>query len=222
MHIDTIVYIIDDNESVTTALRHLVESVGYRVKVYNDARIFLNQLDASKISCAIVDVCMPEMSGPELQEALLKKGINMPLIFHTSISDVPVAVRAMKLGAIDFLTKPTNAQILLETINKALRSDTRHRKKQEKNADVIAREKRLSLKERKVMHLIVSGESTKWIENHLNFSVRTVEMHRANIIRKMEVKSQVELTSMILRYELLPKNILQKIDFRPLTFELNG
>ncbi len=208
MHKEAIVYIIDDHESVTKMLSHLVESVGYVVKVYNHAQIFLDQLDASKISCAIVDVCMPELSGPELQEALLERGIHMPLIFHTSMADVPVAVRAMKLGAVDFLTKPTNAQLLLETINKALRFDIHRRIKQEKNIEVIAREKHLSPRERNVMHLVVSGKSTKSIADYLGLSVRTVEMHRANIIRKMEVKSQLELTSMVLRHELVPEDVL--------------
>ena len=208
MNEDAIVYVIDDNEGVTESLSWLIESVGYKVEVYNNARIFLEKFDAEKISCAILDVRMPELSGPELQEALLDRGAQIPLIFITGHADVPVAVRAMKLGAVDFLTKPTNSQVLLESINKAIRLDIRRRQKQEKNADVIAREKRLSPREREVMHLIVSGKLTKSIADRLNLSLRTVEMHRANIMKKMEVSSQVELTSLILRNGLISENDL--------------
>ncbi len=208
MNEDAIVYIIDDNEGVTESLCWLIESVGYKVEVYNNARNFLDKYDSSTISCAIVDVRMPELSGPELQEALLEKGFEMPLIFITGHADVPVAVRAMKLGAIDFLTKPTNSQVLLETINKAIRLDIRRRQKQEQNAEVVSREKRLSPREREVMHLIVSGKLTKSIADCLTLSLRTVEMHRANIMKKMEVNSQVELTSVILRNGLISEDEL--------------
>jgi len=208
MNEDAIIYIVDDNEGVTESLCWLIESVGYKVEVYNNARAFLEKFDPTKISCAILDVRMPELSGPELQEALLKRGHEVPLIFITGHADVSVAVRAMKLGAVDFLTKPTNSQVLLESINKAIRLDIRRRQKQEQSADVSLREKRLSPREREVMRLIVSGKLTKAIADTLNLSMRTVEMHRANIMKKMEVNSQVELTSLILRNGLISEDEL--------------
>ncbi len=199
MNEDAIVYIIDDNAGVIESLRWLIESVGYKVETFINAKVFLEQFKGDKPGCVVVDVRMPELSGPELQEALLARDIKIPLIFITGHADVPVAVRAMKLGAVDFLTKPTNSQVLLETINKAIRKDIKNRQKQEKNAEIVARERRLSPRERELMRLIVMGKLTKTIADKLNLSLRTVEMHRANIMRKMEVSSQVELTSVVLR-----------------------
>lgn len=208
---EAIVYIIDDNEGVTESLRWLIESVGYVVKVYNNPKLFLGEFNPDRISCVVVDVRMPELSGPELQEALLERHTETPLIFITGHADVPVAVRAMKLGAVDFLTKPTNSQVLLETINKAIRMDIKRRQKREQNAEVIIREKRLSPREREVMRLIVSGKLTKSIADKLGLSLRTVEMHRANIMKKMEVNSQVELTSVILRNGLISEDQLAEV-----------
>lgn len=197
-----IVYIVDDNEGVTESLSWLIESVGYQVKVYHSAKDFLAQYVAQGAACLILDVRMPEVTGPELQDILLEREIKLPIIFITGHGDVSVAVRAMKRGALDFLSKPTNSQQLLEVINRAIRVDMERRVSEEQSLAVLERFETLTSREKEVLQLVVCGKLTKTIADLLSLSQRTVEMHRANIMRKMQVSTQVELTFVILQNQL--------------------
>ncbi|HLD16119.1 MAG TPA: response regulator [Coxiellaceae bacterium] len=204
-----IVYIVDDNEGVIESTRWLIESVGYEVKTYTRAKDFLSEYQLKEPGCLVLDVRMPEISGLELQEALIQRGINLPIVFITAHGDVSVAVRAMKLGAVDFLPKPANGQILLEAINRAIRLDLQRKQTEEQNAELLERTKSLSPREQEVMKLVVSGKLTKTIADKLGVSMRTIEMHRSNIMRKMKVSTQAELAWVVLKNNLLPNELTQ-------------
>ena len=195
--------VIDDDEEVITSLIWLIESVGYEVKTYDSAEAYLRSCDFEFTNCLITDVRMPKMSGLELQEELKQRGITIPIIFMTGHGDVPMAVRAMKSGATDFLTKPVNYQVLLEVINKAIKKDQKRRSILQKRQSVIERTKRLTPREREIMNLMVTGKLTKTIADRLSISPNTAEVHRAKIMKKMEVKTLAELIFMALRYDLV-------------------
>ena len=189
------VYIVDDDQDVTNSLRWLIESVGYGVETHADARSFLRHYKG-QAGCLVLDVRMPELSGLELQEILQQKNMALPIIFVSAHGDVPMAVRAMKRGAIDFLTKPVNNQILLDNINSALRLDIKRREQLTHQEQVHALENKLTPREREVMALMVQGKSTKVIAESLGISPNTVELHRAKVMKKMEVKTVAELVSL--------------------------
>jgi two-component system, LuxR family, response regulator FixJ len=149
--------------------------------------------------CLLLDVRMPGMSGPELQTKLnLLASPSLPIIFISGHGDVPLAVRVMKAGAVDFLTKPFNDQVLLESINKALRLDKTNREKQQENAQAEAKFALLSPREVQVLQGIVAGKQNKVISAELKISLKTVEAHRASVMKKMSVKSVPELVKLVL------------------------
>lgn len=193
------VYIIDDDSSVRQSLRFLLSSVKLHNETFASAAEFLAKLDAGLPeagACVILDVRMPGMSGLELQEKLARRAAPMPVILVTGHGDVPMAVRAMKAGAYGFLTKPYQDQELLDLVNGALaheatqRDAAAHRK--------LARERaaRLTQREVEVMNLVVEGYANKQIAATLNVAEKTVESHRASIMRKMEADSLAQLVRM--------------------------
>ncbi len=195
---DPIVYVVDDDQAMVESLLWIIESVGLKVKVYVRAQDFLDDYEPSQHGCLLLDVRMPGMSGPELQLRLNDMGATLPIIFISGHGDVPLAVRVMKAGAVDFLTKPFNDQILLESINKALRADKTNREKQEENAQAEAKFALLSPRELQVLQGIVAGKQNKVISSELNISLKTVEAHRASVMKKMSVKSVPELVKLVL------------------------
>ena len=199
----TIISVIDDDQEVITSLIWLIESVGYEVKTYNSAEAFLQTPGFTETDCLITDVRMPKMSGLELQEELKQRGIDIPIIFMTGHGDVPMAVRAMKSNATDFMTKPVNYQILLEVINKAIKESKKLQKKLAKRQEIIERTQRLTPREHEIMNLMMMGKLTKNIADSLSISPNTAEVHRAKIMKKMEVKTLAELIFMALKYDLV-------------------
>ncbi|EKD55237.1 MAG: two component LuxR family transcriptional regulator [uncultured bacterium] len=195
---DPIVYVVDDDQAMVESLSWIIESVGLRVKTYIRAQDFLDEYDPHQPGCILLDVRMPGMSGPELQLKLNEQGAALPIIFISGHGDVPLAVRVMKAGAADFLTKPFNDQILLESINKALRIDKNHREKQQENAQAEAKFALLSPREAQVLQGIVAGKQNKVISAELKISLKTVEAHRASVMKKMSVKSVPELVKLVL------------------------
>lgn len=195
---DPIVYVVDDDQAMVESLLWIIESVGLKVKVYVGAQDFLDEYDPNQHGCLLLDVRMPGMSGPELQLRLNEIGATLPIIFISGHGDVPLAVRVMKAGAVDFLTKPFNDQILLESINKALRVDKTNREKQEENAQAEAKFALLSPRELQVLQGIVAGKQNKVISSELSISLKTVEAHRASVMKKMSVKSVPELVKLVL------------------------
>ena len=184
---EPIIFILDDEAEVARSLRWLIESVGYNTQLYTKADKFLASYQMEQAGCLIVDMRMPHMSGLELQSILIKRNITLPLIFITGHGDIAMAVQAMKAGAVDFLTKPINNQMLLESINKAIQLDAKLRSKQEISTKVIKREKTLTPREREVMSLMIMGKLTKTIAHQLNISIHTAEIHRARVMKKMNV-----------------------------------
>jgi FixJ family two-component response regulator len=196
---EQIVYVVDDDQAMVESLSWVIESVGLKAKTYTRAQDFLDNYDAQQPGCLLLDVRMPGMSGPELQTKLNELGSPaLPIVFISGHGDVPLAVRVMKAGAIDFLTKPFNDQVLLESINKALRIDKANREKQEESAQAEAKFALLSHREVQVLQGIVAGKQNKVISAELNISLKTVEAHRASVMKKMGVKSVPELVKLVL------------------------
>jgi FixJ family two-component response regulator len=198
MSMEAIVYVVDDDQAMVESLSWVIQSVGLIAKTYTRAHDFLEDYDPTQHGCILLDVRMPGMSGPELQTKLNALGAALPIIFISGHGDVPLAVRVMKAGATDFLTKPFNDQVLLESINKALRIDKMNREKQQENAQAEAKFSLLSPREVQVLQGIVAGKQNKVISSELNISLKTVEAHRASVMKKMCVKSVPELVKLVL------------------------
>jgi two-component system response regulator FixJ len=204
---EPIVYVVDDDTAMEESLSWIIESVGFKVKSFTRSEDFLSAFDPLQPGCLLLDVRMPGISGPELQGIMRERGIVLPIIFISGHGDVPLAVRAMKAGAIDFLTKPFNDQILLETINKAIRLDLDKRATQHKSQGIKNKADQLTPREFEVMSHIVAGKLNKVISANLNISLKTVEAHRANVMRKMEVRSLPELVEMVIKHDLCKQTI---------------
>jgi two-component system response regulator FixJ len=199
MSIEQIVYVVDDDQAMVESLSWVIESVGLKVKTFRRAQDFLDSYDQRQSGCILLDVRMPGISGPELQSKITALGSPvLPIIFISGHGDVPLAVRVMKAGAVDFLTKPFNDQVLLESINKALRIDQSNREKQQETAQAEAKFALLSHREVQVLQGIVAGKQNKVISGELRISLKTVEAHRASVMKKMGVKSVPELVKLVL------------------------
>jgi FixJ family two-component response regulator len=191
------IFIIDDDPTVLSALRYLFESVHLQVETYQSARVFLDKYSRNKHGCILIDVRMPIMSGLELLEQLNEQKNRLPVIMMTGHGDIPMAIRAMKLGAVDFIEKPFNDQCLLDVIQKHIDS-ARNRYHHE---DIRERVDRLSQRERQVLDLITDGKLTKEIAYELSVSISTIEAHRANIMRKMQAKNLAQLINFYLKFQ---------------------
>jgi two-component system, LuxR family, response regulator FixJ len=191
------VYIVDDDQATRKSLRWLVETLGVPVKTFHCAVSFLDAYDPNQPGCLILDVMMPGMSGLDLLREMNERHIEIPVIVLTGYGDVPTAVRALKNGAIEFLEKPPNDETLLEHIRKALALDSRRRR--ERGALEIVRERmaKLTPREYQILQLVIEGLSSKEIAVRLSVSFKTVEAHRAKIMRKMEAESVAQLVRMV-------------------------
>lgn len=192
------VFVVDDDQAMRNSLKWLISSVGLRVECSGSADEFLRTHQAGRPGCLLLDVRMPGMSGLELQEILESEGITLPVIIITGHGDVAMAVRAMKAGAIDFIEKPFNDELLLESIRRALSLDERLRHIQLERAEVAERLVQLTPREREVMEMVTEGKSNKEIANDLGVSAKTVEAHRARVMEKMQAGSLAELVRMAL------------------------
>jgi FixJ family two-component response regulator len=189
------IHIVDDDPSVRTALARTLKAAGYQVSIHESAHHLLQNLPAPGRGCILLDVQMPGLNGPQLQEALAKMNFELPIIFLTGHGDFPTSVRAIKAGAEDFLAKPAPRKVLLEAIERALnRYDDRH----QHNVRMSMYRKHfyaLTPRERQVFTLVVRGKLNKQIGYELGTSERTVKAHRHNIMQKFEVRSLAELVS---------------------------
>lgn len=196
---DGTVYIVDDDEAVRKALSMLVRSVGLNVESYPSAQAFLDAYRGSRPACLVLDVRMPGMSGLDLQDRLHSMEITLPVIIMTGHGDVPMAVRAMKAGAVDFVEKSSyNDQALLDRIQVALKRDREVRRRSVLQQNVNRRMATLTPRERQIMELFVGGKPAKAIAYDLGLSTKTVETHRTKLLEKMGARSLVELTRMVL------------------------
>lgn len=192
------VFVVDDDEAMRDALDTLVRSVGLRTSLHVSADDFLASYDPGQPGCLVLDVRMPGMSGLELQDWLAKRGIDLPVIVITGHGDIPMAVQAMRAGAVDFLQKPFREQELLHRIRQAIEQDERTRRGRAGKAGVVARLASLTPREREVLDLVVAGKPNKVIAAELELSHKTVEFHRAKIMGKMQADGVADLVRMVL------------------------
>ena len=191
------VFIIDDDEAVRDSIQELMNSVGLNAEVYETAHQYLEAFDPEQPGCLVLDVRMAHMSGPALQAKLNERGARIPIVFISGYGDIPMAVKAIQAGAVDFVQKPYHEQQLLDSINEALRRDTAWRHDSADRGEFEERLRLLTNREREVMAWVVKGLSSKEIARRLNISPRTVEVHRSRLLDKLAVGSIPELIHLI-------------------------
>jgi two-component system, LuxR family, response regulator DctR len=193
----SIAHLVDDDDAIRDALAWLLRSRNIESRSWDSAESFLSDYRSDMSGCLILDIRMPGMSGPELFDHLLAKGCTMPAIFLTGHGDIPLAVQSLKKGAFDFIEKPCNDNDLADRVIAALALDRQQRQEVASTASIDTRLRSLSQREREVMERILAGQYNKVIAAELNIAMRTVEVHRARIFEKMDVKSAVELAQLL-------------------------
>ena len=191
-----VVFVIDDDPSMRLALEDLVRSVGLEVRAFAAPQEFLQSKPPDAPGCLVLDVRLPGMSGLTFQKELVKEGLELPVIFITGHGDIPMSVRAMKAGAVEFLTKPFHDQDLLDAIHAAIERDRKRRREAVRLAGLRERFATLTERERQIMTLVVIGRANKQIAAELALSEMTVKVHRGQVMRKMHARSLPELVRM--------------------------
>jgi FixJ family two-component response regulator len=199
---DCIVYVVDDDQSVREALSSLVRSVGFRVETFDSAVSFLKYRRSDAPSCLVLDVRMQGLSGLDLQRALAEDADQIPIIFITGHGDIPMTVRAMKAGAVEFLAKPFSDDNLLEAIQQALEQDLHPRRARAELAEVHKKYDDLTSREREVLVGIVKGKRNKEIAFDLGITEETIKVHRHRLMQKMDAKSLPDLVRMVEKLQL--------------------
>jgi len=190
------VYIVDDDQAIRRAMDFLMRSVGLDYEIFHSADDFLAKYTDEFAGCLVLDIRMPGLGGLELQQKLLELDSSLPIIFVTGHGDVPMAVEAMQKGAFDFIQKPFRDQELLDRVSEAMKTDREIRSAREEKAGVAEKIEKLTKREREVLDLVVTGKPNKIIAYELGVSQRTVEIHRARVMEKMEAKSLAGLVRM--------------------------
>jgi two-component system, LuxR family, response regulator FixJ len=190
---EPVVFVVDDDAAIRRSLRFLIESIGLAVETYQTAEQFLDAYNPDRAGCLILDVRMPGMGGLQLQKELADRHVELPIIIVTGYAEVPMAVRALKTGAVDFIEKPFSDQLLLERVREAIESD-RHRREARAERDAVsARFARLTAREREVLDGVIAGKANKVIAMELGVGTKTVEAHRAKLMKKLKVDSLADL-----------------------------
>jgi two-component system, LuxR family, response regulator FixJ len=199
-----VVHIVDDDTEVLQALAFLLSAAGFAVQVHDSAVAFLARMGRIEVGCVVTDVRMPGMDGLELQRRLRAAGNPTPVIIMTGHADVALAVEAMKAGAVDFIEKPFDNQVLISAVRAALRRHSHEHERGQRMAELRSRLDQLSERERQVLDGLVAGKSNKIIAHDLNLSVRTIEGYRASVMAKMQAHSLSALIRMMLSEPSLP------------------
>lgn len=198
---DQCIFIVDDDDALRDSLVWLLESSGYRVCAYASSEAFLDDYTTALTGCLVLDVRMPGMSGLELFEALRERHSTLPVIFITGHGDVPMAVSAVKRGAVDFIEKPFGDRDMLGLIEDSLARERASREKRQREAETARRLSELTQREREVLELIIAGRLNKQIADMLGISIKTVEVHRARVMEKMCANSLAELVQHVISGE---------------------
>ena len=193
-----VVHIIDDDRMARESLRWLIESARLPVRVYERGLDFLEQFQPGGSGCVLLDVRMPDINGMELHARLLQQGSTLPVIMVTGHADVSMAVRAMKAGVYDFIEKPYNDALILERVQSALAYDVDNQKNRERVNEIRRRAERLTPREQEVMRFVLRSTPNKVIASELGISIKTVELHRSNLMSKMQAASPTELVRLAL------------------------
>lgn len=196
------VYVVDDDQGMLDSTVWLLESVGLRALPFTDGRAFLEQCDPRLNACVLLDVRMPGMGGLQVQEDMRARGLELPIIFVSGHADVPIVVRAFKAGAVDFIEKPYNEQLLLDSVQRALNRDDR-RASGGVRAALQARLDSLTQRERDVLLPLVQGYTTKEIARQLDISVKTVDLYRSRVMKRMEAERLSDLVGMAIAARLV-------------------
>ena len=202
----SVVFIVDDDASMRGALENLIGSVGLEVRAFSSPQEFLADQRPDAPGCLVLDVRLPGKSGLAFQEDLVKAGIALPVIFITGHGDIPMSVRAMKAGAMEFLTKPVDDQVLLDAVHAAIERDRQKRRTAAQLAELQARYRTLTEREREVMKLVAAGRANKQVAGDLGISEVTVKVHRGQVMRKMRARSLADLVRMVDRLGPIPKS----------------
>jgi FixJ family two-component response regulator len=199
-----VVFLVDDDPGVLKALTRLLRSKGHEVRAFASSTEFLAQHDASVRGCAILDVSMPDLDGLKLQTALMASGVERPVIFITGVGDIPATVRAMKAGAIDFLTKPVSSRQLFSAIERAIEIDLKARESQKDLELINRRISALTPREREVLTHVIAGRLNKQIAADLGIVEKTIKLHRGRMMRKMGVRTVADLVRIAERAGIRP------------------
>ena len=201
---DPVVFVVDDDPSVRRSTERLLRSAGLTVQTYSSAQEFLRHPPEGP-ACLVLDVRMPGLSGMDLQRELAQSGIHIPIIFITAHGDIPMSVRAMKAGAVEFLTKPFRSRSLLDAVQVAIERDRSAHKERSETRELHERYEQLTPREREVMPLIASGMLNKQVAGELSTTERTIKFHRAHIMQKMKAQSLADLVRMVEKLETTSK-----------------
>ena len=201
MEAEPTVYIVDDDGGARSSIRVLMKSLSLPAAVFASAQDFLGNYQASHPGCVVLDIRMPGMSGLDLQEELNRRGYVIPIVFVTGHGDVPMAVEAMRQGAFDFIQKPFRDQDLIDCVQKALARDRDTREGLSEHGRIRTRLASLTPREHDVLELLIKGQANKAMAHELGLSQRTVEIHRAHVMDKMEARSLAQLVRMVLEIE---------------------
>jgi FixJ family two-component response regulator len=207
---EPVVFVIDDDDSMRLALARLFYSMRMRVEVFASAQEFLKSKRPDVPSCLVLDVRLPGLSGLDFQAALAKQDIRIPIVFITGHGDIPMSVKAMKAGAIDFLAKPFRDQDLLDAVAAAIQGDQNRREQEHVISDLRAHFESLTPREREIMALVVGGLMSKQIAARIELSEITVKVHRSHLMRKMGAKTVAELVRMAQALEVTPETAEQR------------
>ena len=204
---EQIIHVVDDDEALRDSMTWMLEGNNYKVATYDSADAFLRVISPVMVGCVVLDVRMPGMSGLELFEELGRRGCSLPVVFITGHGDVPMAVAALKKGAVDFIEKPFSEADMLRLIEQCLTLERGNRDKRLQEADTVRRLEHLTQREREVLGLIIIGKLNKQIADVLGISIKTVEVHRARVMEKMGVNSLAELVQHVVTID--PEKVLR-------------
>lgn len=187
------IFVVDDDEAVRTSLGRLLRSADLQVQTFASAQEFLDRTTYTGNGCVVLDVQMPDLDGPALHDRLIEEGVDLPIIFLSAHGDLATGISAMKKGALDFLSKPVDEELLLDAIQAALSSHSTHRTQQVEQGEILSRLALMSPREREVMDCVVRGRLNKQIAGELCIAEKTVKVHRARVMKKMGVRSVAQL-----------------------------